>query len=319
MAALQQARTVAVFSHALPPLERGQIFARVAAGLAEAGEEAAALDAALQAQHVAAQAAGLLPAQRAQILEAIAPLVQRLGEPEEARRLEEILRSPGQVPPRSALLSQLHVLDASWSPPPTVQEAQASRQAAAQKLIDRILLSQGQDMEAERAALAQALLAEDQARQEAYAALANQDVQPAQRRAALLDHRNWLLRKLRLASGGFGLHLAPSWEAAPDAIRAELQQVADALSQASLAQVEAISAAPEHDPVAVVMLRLEVLRWLALQAELGFHPNAPLGDLAAQIEAVQAALEAASAPPDLPVFYDPGAQPPGFRIARRYE
>lgn len=318
-AAFHRARSVAVFSHALPPLERGQLFARVAEGLAAVGDEAAALDAGLQAQHVAAQAADLLPAQRAELLESVAPLIRELGSPEDSRRLDELLRSPGRAPQRVGLVSQLSTLSAAAPAPPTVQEAVIRRQDAAQKLIDRILLSQGQDIEPERVALAQALLAEDQARRDAYAALENTTLPIVQYRAAVLDYRNWLLRKLRLAEGAFGLHLAPGWESEVPAIRAELAQVAEALVQASLTAADERAASPEADPVAGVMLRLEVLRWLALQAELGFHPNAPLGNLATEIESAQSKLETLGAPPDLPVFYDPGATPPGFRIARRYE
>jgi len=77
--------------------------------------------------------------------------------------------------------------------------------------------------------------------------------------------------------------------------------------------------AEDVDSLARPVLRLETLQWLALQAELGFYPNAPLGDLSSQMETTQAELETLSVPPDLPLFYEAGGDAPGFRIARRYQ
>ena len=186
--------------------------------------------------------------------------------------------------------------------------------AAAQALIDRILLTGGQDIEPERGALAEALLAEDRLRGEIYAGWNNPALQLAERHGLLLDYRDWLLVKVRAAEGGFGLRLVDGWEADKQALRGALGRVMGELNALITAQIE-----EDPDPLSRAVLRLESLRWLALQAELGFYPNAPLGDLGSRMETTQAELERLSVPPDLPIFYDTGAQPPGFRIARRYE
>jgi len=313
-AAFRQARTAAVFALPMPPLERGLLLARSADGMLQAGDTAGARQTAVQAQHVAAQAAGLLPAQRAQILQAVEPIIRAHGSPQEAQQLAELLRSPGQVPARVALVSRLAQLRDTYPTPPLLADLRSQRVAAAQVLIERIRLTGSQDIELERNALAQALLAEDQLWSELYAGWNNPALQLAQRHGLLLDYRDWLLVKTRAAEGGFGLRLVDSWEAEKEAIRGALGRVMGELNALMNAQID-----EDPDPASRAVLRLESLRWLALQAALGFYPNGPLGELSSRMETTQAELEGLGVPPDLPIFYDRGAEPPGFRIARRYE
>ncbi|MBI3958991.1 MAG: hypothetical protein HY328_09285 [Chloroflexi bacterium] len=314
VAAFNRARTVAIFALPMPPLERGQLLARSADGLVQAGDLGGARQTALQAQSVAAQAAALLPAQRGQILQAVEPIIRAQGSAEEIQRLNELLRAPGQVPQRVALISGLPQLRAEYPAPPLLADLRNQRMAAAQALIDRLLLTGGQDIEPERAALAEALLAEDRLRGEIYAGWNNPALQLAERHELLLDYRDWLLVKVRAAEGGFGLRLVDGWEADKEAIRGALGRVMGELNALITAQIE-----EDPDPLSRAVLRLESLQWLALQVELGFYPNAPLGDLSSRMEQAQTELETFNSPPDLPIFYDAGAKPPGFRIARRYE
>ena len=314
IAAFNRARTATLFALPMPPLERGQLLARSAEGLLQAGDLAGARQSALQAQHVAAQAAGLLPAQRAQILQSIEPIIRAHGSSEESLRLKELLRSPGQTPPRVALISRLPELRAEYPKPAQLSDIRNRRQAAAQVLIDRILLTGGQDIDPERAELVELLQVEDSLRAEIYAGWNNPALQLAQRHSLLLDYRDWLLVKLQSAEGGFGLRLVESWEAERQNIRIGLGQVMGEMNALMAAQVN-----EEADRLGRPVLRLETLQWLALQAELGFYPNAPLGDLSSQMEATQAELETLAVPPDLPLYFEAGGDPPGFRIARRYE
>ena len=314
IATFDRARAAALFALPMPALERGQLLARSAEGLLQAGDVVGSLQSALQAQHVAAQAAGLLPAQRAQILQSVQPIIRAHSSSEEAQRLSELLRSPGQASARVALISRLPELRAEYPKPVVLSDARNRRQAAAQALIDRILLTGGQDIDPERADLIEALQAEDGLRAEIYAGWNNPALQLAQRHQLLLDYRNWLLVKLQSAEGGFGLRLVESWEGERENIRIGLGQVMGEMNALIAAQIN-----EEADPLARPTLRLEALQWLALQAELGFYPNAPLGDLSSQMEAAQAELETLRLPPDLPLFYEAGGVAPGFRIARRYE
>lgn len=313
-AAFRQARTVALFALPMPPLERGHLLARSADGLLRAGDTVDARQTALQAQHVATQAAGLLPAQRAQILQAVEPIIRTHGTPQEAQQLAELLRSPGQIPERVALISRLDQLRDTYPTPPLLADLRSQRVAAAQVLIERIRLTGNQDIGPERDALAQALLAEDQLWSEIYVGWNNPALQLAQRHGLLLDYRDWLLVKARAAEGGFGLRLVDGWEADKEAIRKALGRVMGELNALINAQLD-----EEPDPASRAMLRLESLQWLALQSALGYYPNGPVGDLSSRMEATQAELEGLGVPPDLPIFYDVMAEPPGFRIARRYQ
>lgn len=313
-AAFERARAVTIFALPMPPLERGQLLIRSGEGLKLAGDGRGALESALQAQHVAAQAAGLLPAQRAQILQGAEGLIRAYGSEEEVRRLEELLRGPGQVRPRVALISRLAQLRGDYPLPANLAEIQAEREAAAQALIDRLLLTGGQDIEPERAALAELLLVEDRLWTELYAGWNNPGLALADRHDLLLGYRQWLLVKLRVAEGGFGLRLVENWRVEMEAIRGGLARVMGEMNALLTAQI-----GENSDPASRAVLQLEALQWLGLQAELGFYPQAPLGDISSRMEQTQAELERLNVPPDLPIFYDLGAYPPGFRIARRYE
>lgn len=212
------------------------------------------------------------------------------------------------------MISRLSELRADYRQPVTLDEARSQRAIAAKLLIDRILLTGGQDIDLERTVLVNALQTEDSLRTEIYAGWNNSALQLSQRHGILLDYRDWLLVKRQAADGGFGLRLVESWEGEREKIRIQLGQVMGEMSALMAAQVK-----EETDPLARPILRLETLQWLALQTELGFYPNAPLDDLSSQMEATQAELETLGVPPDLPLFYEIGGQTPGFRIARRYQ
>ncbi len=317
-AALGLARTVATFDRGMSPLERGMIWAQIAPGYGRLDVPDAAVDAALQAQHLAVQAPDLLPAQRRRILEEIGPVLERFGTPEQRERWQALRRGPeldlGRVL-LSPLLPGLYL-----SPPPSplhdeqVAQAVDLRRRAARRLVERLERTGGVDFEPERQALAQALVAEDRAREAWGRRLDTQLVDPEARFLYLQERRRWLLWKLRVAYRGFGLSLVPAWEARIPELWTELTQATEAL----VPVLERLAALPE-DPRHRAVARGEALAWLAYQAELGFYPQAPLGELAARMEEAQAELERLGVPPALPIFYDVAATPPGFRIARRYE
>jgi hypothetical protein len=313
LAVYRSARAVALLTPEIPALERGQILARSAAGLLESEATQEAVETAQQAQHVAIQLPGLLPAQRAEILGSVAPILRAHGSPEMARQIDELLRNPSLRVNRVALLSQWAQLQEVVPMDPPLEEAIARRQAAAQALIDRLVATGGQDFELEREALRQSLFAEDQLRAERYARMNESGITLGQQHTLIEEQRTWLLLKLRIALGGFGVELVPEWSGQPDALRLSLNQVTNNLTTILQAQVAA-----KTDAAEAAMLRAEVYRWLAYQSELGFYPNPPLGELATQIDAAEAELERLSLPPALPAFYDNSATPPGFRIARRY-
>lgn len=312
VAAYRIVRTVGVLWPEIPALERGQILARAAAGLLESGATQEAVDTAQQTQHVAIQLPGLLPAQRAEILSAVAPILKEHGSPEMARQIDELLRNPSLRVNRVALVSQWSQLQEAVPLDPPLEEAIARRQAAAQALVDRLVATGGQDFELERETLRQSIFAEDQLRAERYKRI-NAMETLGQQHTLIEEQRTWLLLKLRIALGGFGVELMPEWSAQLDDLRLSLNQVTNDLTIILQAQVAA-----KTDAVEAAMLRAEVYRWLAYQSDLGFYPNPPLGELATQIDSAEAEMERLNLPPALPAFYDNSATPPGFRIARRY-
>ncbi len=311
--AYRTARTLAILAPELAALERGQILARAAAGLVESGEIEEAVETAQQAQHVAIQLPDLLPAQRAQLLQNVAPILKAHGSPESARQIDELLRNPAIGNRGVALISQWSQLQEPVPVEAPLLEAVARRQAAAQALLDRLLATGGQDIEAERALVRQALQEEDDLRAQRYARITGSDLSLGQKHTLIQEQRTWLLLKVRIGLGGFGLELAPDWAAQSDALRLSLTQVTNNLATILEAQIAA-----ESDPLEAAMLRVEVLQRLILYSELGFYPSSPLGELTTQLESAQNDLEGLGAPPALPIFYDANAVVPGFRIARRY-
>lgn len=307
------ARTVALLATTLSPLERGQVLVQSAQGLLRAGEINAAVGTAIQAQHVAAQAPALLPAQRDQLWRDVEPLLRTHGTAEQLRQLTELLRSPVPASERVPLVSRWPQLSQPAPLPPPLADIVAVRRQAAQRLVDRIGATRGMDIEPEREALRQALLEENRIRSETTRQQLASGLTLTQQHWLLQEERAWIALKLRIASGGLGLRLVPAWEENPAAIRTELGVATTDLVSILNAQIEA-----QEEPVARQMLQVEVLRWLVLQSALGFYPDGPLGELVEQLDAAQAELDREGYPLALPVGYDAGATPPGFRIIKTY-
>jgi hypothetical protein len=311
--AYRTARTVAILAPELAPLERGQILTQAAVGLVAAGAVEAAVDTARQAQHVAIQLPDLLPAQRVQILDAVAPVIRVHGSEEAARQVSELLRNPAIGRRNIALISQWTRLPEPVPVDTPLLDVVARRQAAVQALTDRLLLTGGQDFDAERVLVRSLLQEEDDLRAQRYTRINESGLTLGQQHTLIQEQRNWILLKLRIGQGGFGVDLAPDWGAQANALRLSLNQVTNNLVTVLNAQIAA-----ESDPLIAAMLRAEVLQRLILYSELGFFPNAPLGELTTQLESAQTELERLGASPALPIFYDVNAAEPGFRIAQRY-
>ncbi len=313
VASFRTARTLATFAADIGPLERGQLLTRSAVGLLEAGAVREAVESAQQVQHAAVQMPDLLPAQRVQILRGVEPILRAQGTPAEAQQIREILRNPNLVRGRVMISPVWPTLQEALPLDEALQTAIITRQAAAQRLIDRLVATGGADFEAERSALREALLAEDTLRAQRYAGVNTPVLTLRQQHFLIQEQRSWLILKLRIALGGFGVDLVPDWAGQPDAIRLSLNQVTSNLLPVVEAQIAALS-----DSVERALLRVETLHWFAYQSEMGFYPNAPLGELATRLESAQAELEQLSRPLALPIFYNTGSTPPGFRIAQRY-
>ncbi|MCB0113682.1 MAG: hypothetical protein KDD84_06320, partial [Caldilineaceae bacterium] len=227
--AFRTARVVAMLAPELAPLERGQILAQAANGLIDAGAEEIAVETAQQAQHVAVQLPDLLPAQRAQILEAVTPVLRTYGSEEDARRIGELLRNPAAGPYAVALISQWPQIPELVIVEAPLLDVIARRQAAVQALIDRLTFTGGQDFDAERALVRSILQEEDDLRAQRYARINESGLTLGQQYTLIQEQRNWILLKLRIGAGGFGVDLAPDWGAQAEALRLSLNQVTNNL------------------------------------------------------------------------------------------
>lgn len=299
----------AALNAALPPLERAQLLVQSAAGLLAAGQPEAALTAAVQAQRIAAQTPDLLPAHRKQVFDDLQNLAGSLKNPAFKQQVDDLARNPF-ISPTGILIPQR---PATFTQPlpydETTQVAIAARQQAARLLADRIALTGGVDIDPERQALAQALLAEDQARTQFYQAARGSQVSLPQQTWLLQEQIAWASTKVRIAQQGYGLSLLPEWELRATALLEELGRAyndyANALDGFAAAQLT---------PLEQALQRAENQHWLAEQAERGLYTAMSMNDLSERVRIVQDDVARQGTPLALPVTYEPETMPPGFHV-----
>jgi len=304
----QITRAIVVLDPSLPSFERSQILVQCSEGLLAAADQAAARDTIEQAKRVAEQAPDLLPIQRSQIFDSLRPLVRQLDDSLLTQQIDELARNPFLQ--ASGLL--LHSTFTSLAEPlpfdATLTAAIDNRQLRARQLAERILFTKGIDIEPERLALFQALVEEDRLRLEMVNRSLTNGISLAQQFWLLQDQRAWIIQKLRIAQGAFGIALVPEWETNLNALRQELATVTGRVHEVMHAF------ANQNTGVDQAMLQVAALQWVALQTEAGFYPDAPIDDIGNRLRTAQAQLVQLSGPLALPVAYIADAVPPGFRI-----
>lgn len=308
-AAYSTLRSLTVLDIEIPALERATLLTQTAEGLLALGEDEAALDAVNQALLMGKQIPDLLPAQRMQIFQGLKPLADELDDETFSAQVDDLLRNPYLTPAGVLLTPQLWMLAEPVPLDQPLLDAIQAREVAANQLAERIKFTGGEDIEPERQALAAALLNEEQMRIGYYQRMAAAQPTLGQQLWLLSDQRAWVALKLRIAMRGFGLSIMPEWEANLSGIQQDLSTVTgsfDLITQALAATLV--------DPIHQQMMEAESLQWLALQAELGLDPGSNTVDLSSRLQAVQQGLAQVGAPLALPVAYDEGAVPPGFRI-----
>lgn len=307
-----QVFAAALLHDAIPLLERVSLLTQSVAGLQAAGYPAAALEAATQATRLAVQAPELLPAQRSALFAGLRTQIEAGAERSEASTalaelLDDYVRNPYLNGAGSLITPTLAALPQPIAYDSATQEKIVLRQQAADILADRIVLTEGGDIEPERAALAEALRAEDQARSQFYTAPG--EMTRGQQLWLLLDRRGWLITQIRVAVGGYGLALVPDWEAELEPLLGELNQVHHFLRTVLMAYAN-----EQPTAQAGALLQVEIQHWLALQALRGLYPGAPLDEIGEVLRSQQNELQRLGQPLALPLLYESGATPPGFRI-----
>jgi hypothetical protein len=303
------ARSAAILDPSLKAMERHQALTTIARGFIDLNAHTLALETAIQVQRIATQSPEFLPAQRAQVFETLRPIAEQLDNSAFRQEMIELVRNPYLNPTGLHLNNQWSTLSEPLIPDALQEEKVAVRQQAARQLAERIILTGGADVEPERFALATALQAEDQTRAGYYQRTLSAGISLPQQHQLLLERRAWLVLKARIASGAFGFSIVPEWEANQTHIFQDISTAIYDLNIIVDAQLNALS-----DPVEKALLRVELLRWLALQVELGLHPGGQLTDIHARLQLVQDELARNSQGLALPVALDAAAEPTGFRI-----
>ncbi len=268
----QVALDLAALGPNLGDLSRAELSLQAARGYAALGKPELARLALAQAQNIGRYSLSMLPAQRRTLLNQVADVYQVVGDTAAANQpaakalreqIDAYAAGPGITVPAGAPL--LPTLRGSVVLPQTVASALAARQQAAANLAARWLSSSSAAREALVQALGQALVAEDAARAEFYAGTAA--LAPADRLALLHDKLAWLAVKYRVAQGGYGVSLAPDWEAQVEEIRTALANTYTELINSYGEQLDTL------DPAEAALARVELLRQGVLWARLGLFPD----------------------------------------------
>ncbi|MGL4651845.1 MAG: hypothetical protein ACRC1H_20720 [Caldilineaceae bacterium] len=318
--AFDRAQQLAVLEPALHSLGRSQTLIQAASGLAAAGQPEAATDAAWQALRSIAQSPNLLPAQRSELLQNLRPIVSGpesvVDDPLLAAQVEELLLNPFGTPAGLLVPSTWALLQAPVAPDATTAAALAAaaenRRLLARNLADRDVLTGGLDVEPERIALAQALVAEDSFRAQTAQTLLGGATTLQEQIAILLQEQQRLVAKLQVARRAFGMSIVPEWEAARGPIEADLAAVTTNIDRLVGALADA-----QATPLEQNLLRAEAAHWLAVQSVLGYWPGGSPEQLSERLRFAQDELERLGSALALPIAYDAAAPIPGFRILAR--
>jgi hypothetical protein len=263
----QVALDLAALGPNLGDMSRADLSLQAARGYAALGKSQIARLALAQAENIGRYSLSLLPAQRRTLLDQVADVYQLLGDAASARTLREQIDAyaagPGVTVPAGAPL--LPTLRGGVVLPQSVASAMAARQQAAADLAARWLSSSSTSRETLTQALGRSLIDEDAAREEFYAGA---DTLPLSDRLALLhDKLAWLAVKYRAAQGGYGISLAPDWEAQVGDIRTTLASTYTELINGYGEQLDTLDASE------AAQARVELLRQGVLWSRLGLFQD----------------------------------------------
>jgi hypothetical protein len=157
--------------------------------------------------------------------------------------------------------------------------------------------------------LAQALRAEDQQRDLYFNQISSSENLTFPIQFWLVnEQRSWLILKLAIAQRAFGLTLVPEWEAEQAALAEELTLITDTLQTVLLKLAQA-----QPEPLDQFTQRIAILRWLALQTEIGLYPQRA-EEIGERLRVAQDELAQMGTTAALAVSYHADAIPPGYRI-----
>jgi len=337
LTAYRRVYALAIFDDTLSPVERGQLLAQVGRGLLDLEQVEEARHIVVQAKRLGEQYPGLLPTQRSQIFNGLRPLVGELNDAFLENQIGELIRNPYLTPasflvadalsePASALLKIIFPV-AQPALSAELQTAVSVRQSATRRLVDQLNMAaqQGADntqfIETERTALAQALLQEESRRDEYFQRM-EQGLPIEEQLRLLYEKRSWLVLKMQGGLSGFGQSIVPNWteqmageniSAEDDNYLHEIHRITGQLDTAWETLIES-RMGEQVSSRDRALLRVQILRWLALQIELGLYPENQAQNISSRFDAAQDEATRLGVPVALPIRYESQAIPPGFSI-----
>jgi hypothetical protein len=263
------AGTIATLSPELPDSVRADTFILAGEGLARLGEFGLAQLYLDQAYNVATVSPYVQPAIRRMLFQRLHKGYQAIGDRERARASLDLSAEPFTA---VAVAEPPPVLPVAEVPPMPleVQQAEAARWQAAQKLTQQLVERGGRASESAVRELTTTLLNEDQLRLPTYDAQLTAATQIAAQVSIVQARINWLVTKLRIARGGYGMSLVPEWEAQAEQVRADLTKAYELLFALYAEQIVAMPDASQIEVASEEVLRREILA-----GTLGRYPNYP--------------------------------------------
>jgi hypothetical protein len=306
---LRKARAGAILDTTLTPLERADALLLCTAMLLTAEAPAEALDSAQQVKQIAEQTPDLLPAERSRLLQELLPLANQLTDEPLRQQIRELARSPYLSPEGILIQEPLPFADGSFELDQQLTDIIRNRQGLARQLAEQIIQSPLADKASLIDTLGQALRTEDQQRSLYFKQiLSTPDLTFSLQFWSASEQRQWLILKLAVAYGTFGISIVPEWETTIPAIQEELTSTTDILRDILLE-----GAQTQTEPLAQLRQRIAILRWLALQAEVGLYLDR-VTDIDERLRIAQEELTQMGTSAALPVRYRSDATPPGYRI-----
>jgi hypothetical protein len=187
---------------------------------------------------------------------------------------------------------------------PEIGALEEARRQAAYALLEALSAGAGPSPELVNS-LAQALQAEDQAKLNYYQQERDASTQPSRRVDIDWALIHWLTLKVKVALRGFGLSIAPDWEAQAAAIQSELSKAYEALRFDYEDLVTSLPDASLMEPG-----NYEVRRSLILAGRLGQYPNYPEQQMADKLQ--EAARKMIATGLVEPLYVDSQAQEKGL-------
>jgi hypothetical protein len=297
----QQASLLSTMSPALSDVGRAYSFVEIGAGLSDLGNRAEALANYEQAFALALHSPFIRDPLRADLLGELALEYDSLGERERAAesrslQVEILYTTEGEDTGTEEQGEQPIANFLAQIPAPTaamVASYEEKRVEAVLKIIDFLQSSSSGDAVPKELATetAQAFVNEDQARSTAYEdELAGASSMVL--RIGIAEARvDWLLTKYRVALGGYGLSLVPTWSEDVAGIAAELNEARGELHDVYGDQIATFSDETAKDRAWFDLLRLEIL-----EGKLGLYPDYPMEELISDLVEVTGNLVQAGDP-----------------------